>query len=196
MKKLLTIFACAAALALTSCGKSKEEQAKIEAEKAAAREDSIRAANTAAFEERRARIKRERDEFSERRRVAADERNKKAATYKDAKGKTVYNTVEVMPSFRGSQEELEQYIQDNINYPTSAQTDKVEGTVFVDFVVGADGKVRDVEAVETTSDAVKQQLSEEAVRVVSNMPTWTAGTNKGKAVDVRVSLPITFQLEM
>lgn len=196
MKNILSILAVAAVLIITqACGNSKEEQAKRDAEIAAAKQDSINAVK-AAWDERRARIKRERDEFSERRRLAADEKAKTTATYKDAKGKTVYNKAEVMPTFRGSQEELEQYIQDNINYPTSAQADKVEGTVFVDFVVGADGAVRDVEVSEATSDAVKQNLSEEAVRVVSGMPAWTAGTQKGKAVDVRVSLPITFQLEM
>lgn len=195
MKQIVIIFACVAALVFTSCGNKKEEEERKRAEAVKAAEDSAQAAKTA-LEERRAQIKRERDEYSERRRIAADERAKANATYKDSKGRTVYNTAEVMPTFRGSQEELEQYIQDNINYPTTAQTDKIEGTVFVEFVVGADGAVRDVEAVETTSDAVKQNLSEEAVRVVSNMPTWTAGTQRGKPVDVRVSLPITFQLEM
>lgn len=68
--------------------------------------------------------------------------------------------------------------------------------MFVEFVVGADGKVRDAEVVEATNDTAKQNFSEEAVRVVSNMPTWTAGTQAGKPVDVRVTLPITFQLEM
>jgi TonB family protein len=195
MKNVLTIFACLAALALTNCESKKEKEEK-EAAIAAAKADSTTAANTAAFEERRARIKRERDELSERRRLAAEEKAKASATYKDVKGKTVYYKSEVMPVFRGSQEELEQYIQDNVNYPTSAQADQVEGTVLVDFVVGADGVVRDVEVAETTSDAVKEKLSEEAVRVVSAMPTWTAGTQGGKPVDVRVSLPITFQLEM
>lgn len=195
MKKILTILACAAVLILTqACGSKKEEKENNEATIAAA-EDSTRAAN-AAVEERRARIKREREELAERRRLAAEEKAKVSATYKDAKGKMVYYKSDVMPVFRGSQEQLEQYIQDNVNYPTSAQVDQVEGTVLVDFVVGADGTVRDVEVAETTSDAVKEKLSEEAVRVVSTMPTWTAGTQGGKPVDVRVSLPITFQLEM
>lgn len=195
MKNILTIFACAAVLVFTSC-ESKKEKEEREAAVAAAKADSTQAANQAAYEARKARIRQERDEYAERRRVAAEEKAKANKTYKDTKGKTVFYTAEVMPVFRGSQEELEQYIQDNINYPTSAQAEKIEGTVFVEFVVGADGVVRDVEAVETTSDAVKQNLSEEAVRVVSAMPTWTAGTQGGKPVDVRVSLPITFQLEM
>lgn len=192
MKNILTLFACAAVLALTSCGNKKEEKTESETTISAGNA----ASSTSALEERRARIKREREEYAERRRIAAEEKVKASATYKDAKGKTVYYTADVLPVFRGSQEELEQYIQDNINYPTSAQADQIEGTVFVDFVVGTDGTVRDVEVAETTSDAVKQNLSEEAVRVVSAMPTWTAGTQGGKPVDVRVSLPITFQLEM
>ncbi len=75
------------------------------------------------------------------------------------------------------------------------QNDQVEGTVFVDFVVGAGGAVRDAEVTEATNDAAKQAFSEEAIRVVSSMPAWTPGTQRGKPVDVRVSLPITFQLD-
>ncbi len=192
MKNILTIFAFAAVLILTqACGPNKE---KVEAARAAAKADSIRVADSVRME-RKSRIKRERDEFAERRRIADEERSKTTVTYKDATGKTVYNKVDVMPEF-GSQEKLEQYINENIDYPTAARNDNIEGTVFVEFVVGADGKVRDAQVAEATSDEVKQNFSEEAIRVVSNMPTWTAGTQGGKAVDVRVSLPITFQSEM
>jgi TonB family protein len=195
MKKILTMLACAAVLILAqACGSKKEEKANNEATIAAA-EDSTREANTA-LEERKARIKREREEYAERIRLAAEEKAKANATYKDAKGKTVYYTSEVLPVFRGSQGELEQYIQDNVLYPTSAENDQVEGTVFVEFVVGADGVVRDAAVTEATNDAAKQNFSEEAIRVVSTMPAWSPGTQAGKPVDVRVSLPITFQLEM
>lgn len=194
MKKILTILAFGAVLILTqACGDKKAEQEKKEAEMAAAKADSTQAANTA-LETRRATIKREREELAERRRLAAEEKAKVNATYKDAKGKAVYYKSEVMPVFGLGQEELERYIQENVNYPTSAEIDQVEGTVLVEFVVGSDGVVRDVEVAETTSEAVKEKLSEEAVRVVSSMPKWTAGKQGGKSVDVRVSLPITFQL--
>jgi TonB family protein len=192
MKKILSIFACAAVLVLTqACGSKKEEENK---EKTAAYADSV--SNATAREERRARIQKDREEYAERRRIAAEERAKTAVTYKDAKGKTVYNKAEVNPSFGATQDELDKYIQDNINYSTTAQNDKIEGTVFVDFVVGADGVVRDPEVTEATNDAAKTAFSEEAIRVVSSMPAWTPGTQGGKPVDVRVSLPITFQLEM
>lgn len=192
MKKSLILFACAATLALSNCGNKKEEST----ETTVAPETAASSVTAESAEERRARIKREREEYAERRRLSNEERAKTAPTYKDSNGRTVYNIAEVMPSFRGSEEELEQYIQDNIHYPTSAQADQIEGTVFVEFVVGADGKVRDAAVVEATTDTVKQNFSEEAVRVVSDMPTWTAGTQSGKPVDVRVTLPITFQLEM
>lgn len=193
MKKILTLFACTAALALTYCGTKTEN--KVEENITLA--DSTTSANAeAARTERKARIMQERKEFAERRRMAIEDRAKSSPTYKDSKGRLVYNSAEAMPSFHGSEDELDQYIQDNINYPTSAQADQVEGTVFVEFVVGADGVVRDAEVIEATSDTVKKSFSEEAVRVVSGMPAWTPGTQGGKPVDVRVSLPITFQLEM
>lgn len=194
MKHLVIIFACIAALTLGSCDNKKKEEEKRVAEMKA-KQDSIDAAKVA-WDERRARVKKDRDDYTERRRLAAEERAKKGASYKDSKGKTVYYVVDEVPTFRGSQEELESYIQDNIEYPAQAQNSEIEGTVFVDFVVGTDGVVRDVEVSETTSDDVKRELSEEALRVVSNMPNWTPGKKGGKSVDVRVSLPITFQLDM
>lgn len=193
MKKILTILVCVTVLILTQACGSKKDEKENEAKLAAA-EDSTRAAKTA--EERRTRIKREREEYAERKRIADEEKAKANATYKDAKGLTVYYRAEVSPSFRGSEREIEQYIQDNVQYPTAAENDQVEGTVFVDFVVGADGVVRDAEVTEATNDAAKQNFSEEAIRVVSSMPAWTPGTQGGKPVDVRVSLPITFQLAM
>ena len=193
MKHLVIIFACIAAITLGSCDNKKKEEEKRAAEMKA-KQDSIDAAKVA-WDERRARVKKDRDDYSERRRLAAEERAKKSASYKDSKGKTVYYVVDAVPTFRGSQDELEAYIQENIEYPAEAQNGQVEGTVFVDFVVGSNGVVRDVEVSETTSEEVKRDLSTEAMRVVSNMPDWTPGKKGGKPVDVRVSLPITFQLD-
>lgn len=190
MKKILTLFACAAVFAFVQgCGSKKEENKDV-----VVVEEPAQTSPT--LEERRARVKRDREEYAERRRLAAEERAKASATYRDAKGKTVYYVVEEQPTFWGSESELEKYIKDNIKYPEKAREDGIEGTVFVEFVVGADGKVRDVETSEATGDDVKQYLSEEAARVVSSMPDWVPGKQKGKPVDVRLSLPITFQLDM
>jgi hypothetical protein len=38
-------------------------------------------------------------------------------------------------------------------------------------------------------------LKDEAVRVVSESPDWTPGKQRGKAVDVQFTFPITFILQ-
>ncbi|MEJ0054998.1 MAG: energy transducer TonB [Bacteroidota bacterium] len=87
---------------------------------------------------------------------------------------------------------MAKYLSDNLMYPETAKQDEVEGTVFVDFVVGQDGAVRNVV---TTDDGVDQSLRMEAIRVVSNMPKWVAGKQGGKAVPVYYNVPITFVLQ-
>jgi protein TonB len=114
-------------------------------------------------------------------------------TYKDASGKMVYNKAEIDPSFTGGDDAMMQYLRDNINYPADAREKGIEGTVFIDFVVGDNGKVREVVVSDIVGDE-DQSLKDEAARVVSSMPTWIPGRQRGEAVDTRFSIPITFQL--
>jgi protein TonB len=77
---------------------------------------------------------------------------------------------------------------DNIVYPKEAVADKVTGTVFVSFVVNADGSVSDVQVLK----GIGSGCNEEALRVVQNMPNWLPGRQSGQPVAVRYSLPIRF----
>ena len=55
------------------------------------------------------------------------------------------------------------------------------------------GDVTKVKVLDTAN--VSDGLSQEALRAVKNMPAWTPGTVKGKNVETRLELPITFRLE-
>jgi len=121
-------------------------------------------------------------------------KGKTTPTYKDKSGKIVYNKAEVDPSFTGGNNEMKKYLRDNLNYPKQAEDDGIEGTVFVDFVVDDRGSVREVTASDVVGEDVDLMLKNEAVRVVASMPAWVPGTQRGKAVDTRFSIPITFQL--
>jgi protein TonB len=107
----------------------------------------------------------------------------------------VYYKAEVNPSFTGGQKALDAYLNDNLVYPQEAEELGLEGTVFVDFIVLADGSVNEVEVLNDPSDDIDQRFKDEAVRVVSSMPDWAPGQQRGKAVDVKFSLPITFQIK-
>lgn len=42
--------------------------------------------------------------------------------------------------------------------------------------------------------SVSEELDAEAIRVVSSMPKWQPGTQNGKPVNVKFTLPVTFKL--
>ena len=97
---------------------------------------------------------------------------------------------EVMPSYEGGFEALIKFITKNIKYPRAPRRIGVEGTVYVGFVVGANGSVRDVHIVK----GIHPDCDSEAMRVVSMLPMWRAGSHNGKPVSVRMVLPIKFDL--
>ncbi len=192
MKKILNTLIFAAALMLVqSCGKKSNENAE---EYVVTETPVVEAADVTKLtvEERRAKLEKDKADRAEKRRLEFEERMKTAPTYKDSEGNIVYNKAEVQPAFTGGEDAMSKYLNANLMYPEEAKQQQIEGTVFVDFVVGEDGIVRNVV---TTDDGVDQSLRMEAIRVVSNMPRWVSGRQHGKAVSVYYSLPISFQLE-
>jgi TonB family protein len=143
---------------------------------------------------KRAKLSKERAEKAQQRALAIEARAKLSPSYKDSLGNMIYYKSEVEPSYAGGPDELANFLKDNLKYPEDARDKNIEGTVFVDFVINANGKVREVVASDVVGEDVSYSLKEEAVRVVSTMPGWQAGTQHGKSVDVSFSIPITFEL--
>lgn len=104
---------------------------------------------------------------------------------------SVYTTVEHMPVFPGGDRALLEFINRNIRYPMDAQKAGVEGRVICSFVVEKDGTVSTIEIVRS----LYPSLDEEAKRVIRSFPTWKPGMDKGKAVRVLYTVPITYRLE-
>ena len=104
---------------------------------------------------------------------------------------SVHLVVEEMPEFPGGKGALMNFITANIKYPTQASADKVEGRVFVNFVVSPTGKVTNAKIVKGFGN---HELNDEAIRVVSKMPDWKPGKEKGVAVNVSYTIPIEFKL--
>jgi len=116
-------------------------------------------------------------------------------SYKDAKGNLVYNKADSNPSFVGGNEAMMTYLKENVKFPQDALDKQDEGLVYVDFVIGKNGAVREVEVTEQTNEDVDVSFRSEAARVVASMPKWTPGRQNGKAVDVKYSLPISFEIQ-
>lgn len=98
--------------------------------------------------------------------------------------------VEVMPEFKGGNKAMMEFLMMNMKYPESAVKAKQQGKAVVGFVVKKDGTVSDVYIEKSTGYDV---LDNEAMRVVKSMPAWEPGKQKGKPVDVKYFVPITFR---
>jgi periplasmic protein TonB len=103
----------------------------------------------------------------------------------------VFFIVEDMPEFPGGELALRQFIANSIKYPVIAQENGIQGRVYVTFVVDADGSVSDPKI----ARGVDPSLDKEALRVVSQLPKWKPGKQRGKPVRVSYTVPINFQLQ-
>ena len=111
----------------------------------------------------------------------------KSATVNDS---VVFEVVEEMPDFPGGQSALMEYLAKNIKYPATAHENGKQGRVIVMFVVKKDGSISDVKTVR----GVDPYLDKEAERVIAAMPNWKPGKQRGQAVNVRFTVPVTFRL--
>ena len=100
--------------------------------------------------------------------------------------------VEVMPEFKGGNKAMMEFLMMNMKYPESAAKAKQQGRAVVGFVVGKDGTISDIYIVKSAGYDV---LDNEAMRVVKSMPAWEPGKQKGKPVNVKYFVPITFRLK-
>lgn len=103
----------------------------------------------------------------------------------------IFQIVEKMPEFPGGAAALTKYLNKNTNYPIIAQENGIHGRVTVGFVVNTDGSIVDIKVIR----GVDPSLDKEALRVVSTMPKWTPGEQRGKPVRVSFSVPVVFRLQ-
>lgn len=104
---------------------------------------------------------------------------------------SIYFECDEMPVFEGGELDVRKYIANNIKYPVEAQKYGIQGKVYISFVVAKDGAVERVKV----ARSVDPSLDNEAIRVVSSMPKWEPGKDKGEPVDVAFTMPVNFQLQ-
>jgi TonB family protein len=193
MKKSLNMYVFVAILVvLQACGPKSDKNNETYATNSTSAASVT--AKTLTTAERRAKIAKQKEAQAEKRRIAYETWSKKYPTFTDSYGNTIYSMSEVTPEYVGGKDAMEKYLNDNINYPEESKDNGDEGTVFVDFIIGKDGVVRDVYATDESGYNMDQDLRDEAVRLVASMPRWTPGRQHDKAVEVKYSVPITFQL--
>lgn len=103
----------------------------------------------------------------------------------------VFEVVEIMPEFPdGGMSGLMQFLSKNIQYPINAQKNHTQGRVTVQFVVNKDGSISEPKIIR----GVDPDLDGEAIRVISLMPKWKPGMQKGQPVRVKYTVPVMFRL--
>lgn len=112
------------------------------------------------------------------------------AEEKEVDDDLVFQHVEQMPEFPGGYAALMKYLSKNLEYPSAASENGVQGRVYVNFVISKDGQIGDVKILR----GVDKFLDKEAVRVVQQMPEWSPGEQRGRKVNVSCSLPVNFTL--
>ncbi len=88
--------------------------------------------------------------------------------------------------------EMVGHIQKYFNYPDDAIIQKIEGEVWIRFIIDTKGNVTNIK---THTDPKQQILEDEAFRVVANLKGFKPATKDGKPVSVKYGFPINFSLK-
>ena len=106
------------------------------------------------------------------------------AQQKDDQG--IYLSAEKMPAIKGGMAAIGK----KVKYPRIAREMGIQGVVYVGFIVDPEGKVIEPKILKS----VAKPLDEEALRVITKEVKFTPGYFQGKAVPVRMVLPIRFRI--
>jgi len=99
-------------------------------------------------------------------------------------------SVELAPEFQGGQTALGRYLGSRLRYPAGARQNKIQGKVYIGFIVEKNGSLADFKVVR----GIGAGCDEEAIRVLKSSPAWRPGMANGKPVRTSYVLPITFML--
>jgi hypothetical protein len=102
--------------------------------------------------------------------------------------KEMFVAVEELPQFPGGSAGLQSWIRSNLKHPADPVYSKINGKVYVTFIVTSKGKV----STPMINKSLQPILDLEAIRLISSMPNWKPGTQDGKAVDVQMMMPVEF----
>ena len=117
----------------------------------------------------------------------------KMSNYTPIEDTTIYTLTEVMPEFPGGIDSLFSFLRKNIQYPAAAKRNEVSGKVYAQIVIEKDGSISNPKILRGINGY--ESFNSEVLRVISIMPTWIPGTQRGKAVRVSYNLPFVFKTD-
>lgn len=99
--------------------------------------------------------------------------------------------VNLVAQYPGGNYEMMMYLVRTVKYPTQMADKNETGRVYCSFTVKPDGSVVDKKIVSSTADL----FSTEVMRVINNMPNWTASKSNQKGESIEYIVPFTFRLD-
>lgn len=87
------------------------------------------------------------------------------------------------------QQKMQEHIKKNFQYPPIALEMDVQGKVHVQFVINTNGHVTHIK-----TRGPDRLLEEEAERIIASLPQMIPGKQRGRAVKVPYSIPVTFRM--
>ncbi|MEN7550529.1 TonB family protein [Rapidithrix thailandica] len=102
----------------------------------------------------------------------------------------VFSVVEQSAKPVGGFRELYTFLSENIRYPQQALANKIEGKVYIEFVVNKDGTLSGIKSIR----GIGGGCDEEAVRVMKLAAAWEPAVQRGAKVKQKIVLPINFSL--
>jgi TonB family protein len=103
----------------------------------------------------------------------------------------VYTEVDEMPEYPGGWEAMYKLVGQNLSYPKSAKENKIEGTVYIQFVVEKDGTI----GTASVKKGFNSECDEAALKTIKSLSAkWTPGKKAGEKVRTQIVVPIKFKI--
>ena len=90
------------------------------------------------------------------------------------------------------QTQMLKHIKENFTYPEVAMEKNIQGRVMVEYLINKNGEV-EISRVKGPENS--ELLQEEAKRIISLLPKFIPGKQKGKIIGVKHVIPITFKIQ-
>jgi len=88
------------------------------------------------------------------------------------------------------QTKMQEHIRLHFRYPKAAQRKKIEGKVYLMFIINKEGEISKIR-----TRGPDEILENEAIRIIQLLPKMKPGKQNGKPVNVPFSIPINYKLQ-
>jgi TonB family protein len=102
-----------------------------------------------------------------------------------------YQEIEKLPEFKGGLSAFGRFLGENLRYPPDAARDGIQGRIYISFIVEKDGTFSELKI----AKGVRQDLDDEALRVVKLSPIWNPALKRGITQKTSYTIPVFFQLK-